>query len=138
MKTSVFVVEWLTDKGVCVLTQNRMCPYPATFVSSRENACVLTQYHVCPHAFTRVSLCIYASVHTGVNDVDGTQKYARFQHALETALRRVAKSGSRLFKVKDLMSKSAWINADVWRKHRCLIFLLRYFRKLRFFSRNSA
>ena len=72
---------------------------------------------------------MYACVLTGVNDIDDAPKYARFQHALETAMRRVAKTGSRLFKMKDIMSKSAWIHADVWRKHRCVIFLLRYYRE---------
>ena len=62
----------------------------------------------------------------GEDNVDDNPVYAAFKVALETAMRRIAKSGSRLFKLKDISSKPFWIKADVWRKHRCLLRLVRY------------
>ena len=62
----------------------------------------------------------------GTNETDGGPVYAAFKVALETAMRRIAKSGSRLFKLKDIRTKDAWIKTDVWRKHRCLLYLIRY------------
>lgn len=62
----------------------------------------------------------------GEDAVDDEPVYISFKSALETSMRRIAKSGSRLFKLKDISTKDAWIKTDVWRKHRCLLYLLRY------------
>ena len=60
------------------------------------------------------------------DDVDDNPVYKAFKVALETSMRRIAKSGSRLFKLKDIHTKKAWMKTDVWRKHRCLLYLIRY------------
>ena len=62
----------------------------------------------------------------GKDDVDNNPVYIKFKCALETSMRRIAKSGSRLFKLKDIDTKKAWMKTDVWRKHRCLLYLIRY------------
>jgi len=65
----------------------------------------------------------------GDNNIDSSTLYVRFKHALETGMRRLALSGSRLFRVRDMQSEQAWMNVDLWRKHRCVLFLVRYVNK---------
>ena len=64
----------------------------------------------------------------GIEDVDANPQFLLLKRALEKSLRNVAKSGSRLFKKKDITSRANWEEADPWRKHRCIIFLIRYLR----------
>jgi len=66
----------------------------------------------------------------GDNNIDSSTLYVRFKHALETGMRRLALSGSRLFRVRDMQSEQAWMNVDLWRKHRCVLFLVRYVKVL--------
>ena len=70
----------------------------------------------------------------GAQDVDSDPQYLLFKRALEKSLRNVARSGSRLFKKGDLKSRFSWEQADPWRKHRCIIFLIRYFLKMKNYS----
>ena len=71
--------------------------------------------------------CVKWLTDQGADEVDDEPQYLLFRRALETSLRNVARSGSRLFKKGDMLSRFNWEKADPWRKHRCIIFLIRYF-----------
>ena len=50
-------------------------------------------------------------------------------HALYTGMRNVAASGNKIFKTRSFESEDAWHSVEVWRKHRCVLFLTRYYRE---------
>ena len=62
----------------------------------------------------------------GKNEVDGMPAYRRFRDYIEEGLRNVAASGSRLFRKDSMQTKEQWQAVDKWRKHKAVLFLLRY------------
>jgi len=62
----------------------------------------------------------------GVNAVDDEGAYLAFLNAVEVGLRNVARTGSRLFQKNALASRANWQQTPVWRKHRCVLFILRH------------
>ena len=55
--------------------------------------------------------------------------YVRFRNAIEQGIRNVALSGSRLFRTGSIATREKWQATDIWRKHRCVLFITRYFHK---------
>ena len=62
----------------------------------------------------------------GSNNVDDIPAYRNFVDALEQAIRDVALSGSKLFKLGSIKSKESWQRVDKWRKILVVLFVLRY------------
>ena len=78
---------------------------------------------LCPHAF------IHCPYNRGEHEVDKDPVYVRFRNALEQGIRNVAISKSRLFRTNSIKTRTNWHNTDLWRKHKCALFLTRMIHK---------
>ena len=64
----------------------------------------------------------------GKNNVEDSVEYKHFKAALETGMRNVALSGSKLFKKNAIKTKNNWQKkVDKWRKSHIVLSILRYF-----------
>ena len=64
----------------------------------------------------------------GENKVDSPM-YNKFLSVVEQGMRKLAKSGSKIFKANDYASPEAWRKVDKWRRHKVYICMYRKYKE---------
>ena len=134
-----------------VLLHACTCPVECLFMSCCMDAHVLLHVLVCPVTYTthpvdrfkdpetlfepllklfnKYPITLQWCVDKGRQQADKLRLYRQFLDATEQCIRNVALSGSRLFRTGSMDSAEKWRGVDLWRKHRVIVFVWKFFHK---------